>query len=205
MVEQTFPERYDLLTNLIYDSTNGGYRNRRLQKIQYFHLGSEDVIKIVNEIISLNKQHDFLIKEEKKLLNFISKIFKKEISFKDFFALLRYSFEAVQERLERIKSKLYYEIKANKLNVSKEDREYFFALENLLQQIELLNKDLTSKNWDKRIDKAQIINKVLIIFKNLNELALCIALKDHGSIQNISNSILSFDKIKFNISEKIAS
>lgn len=206
LVEQTFPEKYELLTNLIYDSTNRGYRNRRLQRVQYIHLDSGNVIKIIDEIKSLDKEHKFLLKEEKKLLDFVAKIFqnKKEISFENFSKLLKYSFEAVLTRLANIKSKLYYQIKANKLNVSQEDREYFFALENILQQIELIGEDLESKNWDKRIDKAQIINKVLIVFKNLNELAFCIALQDHDSIQSISNTILSFDKIKFNVSEKIA-
>lgn len=206
LVEQTFPERYELLTNLIYDSTNRGYRNRRLQRVQYVHLDSQDVLNIVNEIKSLDKEHKVLLKEEKRLLDFVAKLFKnkKEISFDDFSALLKYSFEAVLIRLVNIKSKLYYQIKANKLNVSEEDREYFFALENILQQIELIGHDLESKNWDKRIDKVQIINKIIIVFKNLNELALCIALKDHESIQSISNSILSFDKITFNVSEKIA-
>ena len=170
------------------------------------HLNSENVLKIINEIESLDREQKFLLKEEKKLLDFVAKIFenKKEISFENFSTLLKYSFKAVLIRLANIKSKLYYEIKANKLNVSPDDREYFFALENILQQIELLGEDLESKNWDKRIDKAQIINKVLIVFKNLNELVLCIALKDHESIQSISNTILSFDEIKFNVSEKIA-
>jgi hypothetical protein len=206
LVEQTFPEKYELLTNLIYDSTSRGYKNRRLQRVQYVHLNSENVVEIVNEIKSLDKKHKFLLKEEKRLLDFVAKIFKnkKEISFEDFSTLLKYSFEAVLTRLASIKSKLYYQIKANKLNVSQEDREYFFALENILQQIELINEDLESNNWDKRIDKVQVINKVLIVFKNLNELALCIALQDHESIQSISNTILSFDQIKFNVSEKIA-
>jgi len=206
LVEQTFPEKYELLTNLIYDSTNRGYKNRRLQRVQYVHLNSDSIIDIVNEIKTLNKEHQFLLREEKKLLNFVVKIFRnrKEISFEDFHTLLTYSFEAVLIRLINIRSKLYYQIKASKLNVSQEDREYFFALENILQQIELISKDLESKNWDERIDKAQVINKILIIFKNLNELAFCIALQDHESIQSISNTILSFDKIKFNVSEKIA-
>ena len=205
LVEQTFPEQYELLTNLIYDSTNRGYRNRRLKKVQYVHLDSQNVLNIVNEIKSIDKERKVLLKEEKKLLNFVVRLFqnKTEISFDDFFALLKYSFDAVLTRLVNIKSKLYYKIKANKLNISEKDREYFFALENILQQIELIGKDLESKNWDKRIDKVQIVNKIIIIFKNLNELALCIALKDHESIQSISNSILTFDKIKFNVSEKI--
>ncbi len=206
LVEQTFPKRYDLLTGLIYE-TNKGYRNRRCQKMQYFRLKSEDVVEIVNDITSLDEDYGFLIKEEKRLLNFIANIFKNkmEISFDDCTSLLKYSFQAVLVRLAKVKSRLYYQIKASKLNISEEDREYFFALENILQQIELIGEDIKSKDWDKRIDKLQLFNKAMIIFKNLNELAICIALKDHESIQSISNSILSFDRIKFNISEKIAS
>jgi len=175
--------------------------------MQYFRLKSEDVVEIVNDITSLDEDYGFLIKEEKRLLNFIANIFKNkmEISFDDCTSLLKYSFQAVLVRLAKVKCRLYYQIKASKLNISEEDREYFFALENILQQIELIGEDIKSKDWDKRIDKLQLFNKAMIIFKNLNELAICIALKDHESIQSISNSILSFDRIKFNISEKIAS
>ena len=83
--------------------------------------------------------------------------------------------------------------------------EYLFALENILQQISTLDKDLKRKKWYTRTDKDIVIRKGLIIFKNLNELALSIAKNDHESIKDISQSILSYDKLSFNITNKLVS
>jgi len=208
LIQQTIPKEYSLFTRLIHDSVDKGYKNKRTQRVVYFRIDVSILNKLISEIINKNKRYNFLIKEEKNFLKFALRMFdskKKYVSFRDYVTLIQHSFNSVLSRLKRIKKELTRLIKKNRFEVSDIDNEYFFSLENILQQVEMIDKDLKAKDWFKMTDKVQVINKILIIFKNLNELALSIALNDTESISSISRSILSFDKIQFNISNKLVS
>tara|TARA_Y100000310_G_scaffold260603_1_gene269602 strand:- start:7108 stop:7737 length:630 start_codon:yes stop_codon:yes gene_type:complete len=208
LIQQTIPKEYSLFTRIIHDSADKGYKNRRTQRVVYFGIDFGIFSELINDIFEKNKKSRFLIREEKRFLKYALEIFdskKHYISFDDYVTLIQYSFDSVLCRLKRIKRELTGLIKNRKFEVSNIDNEYFFSLENILQQVEVLNKDLKLKDWFKRTDKLQLIGKILIIFKNINKLALSIALDDTESIPSISDSILSFDKIQFNISSKLVS
>ncbi|MBW2976050.1 hypothetical protein KY347_01240 [Candidatus Woesearchaeota archaeon] len=208
LIQETLPKEYNLFTRLIHDSVDKGYKSSRAQRVMYMKLYSNLLIKLMEDILKEDSQKRFLIREEKKFVKFALKLFRNQrgfITIEDYADLIRYSFIAVLVRLNKIKSELTYLIKKNRFDVSNIDNEYYFSLENILQQVESIDKDLKSKNWYKRTDKLAVVNKVLIIYKHLNELAVSIALDDTNAIPNISRSILSFDDIQFNITGKLIS
>jgi hypothetical protein len=207
LVYQAIPESYKLFTQLVHDSVDRCYKNRRTKKVIYGEV-IKDFKRLIEEILAKDKISNFLIKEEKEYLNFALSVFRKSkerVSFEDYELLVQYSFESVIVRLRKIKEELIDKIKYNKLEVSDIDNEYFFALENILQQVETLDDYFRNKNWTERKDKNEMIKKALLVFKNLNELVLSIAFKDTDSISYISNSILNFDNIQFNIKNKLVS
>lgn len=205
LIEQVIPKEYNLFTNVVYDSLDGGYTNKRTKRFEYFRL---EFVNLIDKILELNKTKKLLIQEEVKLLLYLKSLFKKNVNyirFNDYSELVKRCYLAIYKRLRLIKTRLIYEIKKKKLEVSPLDNEYLFALENILQQISTLDEDLKRKEWYARIDKDIVIRKGLIIFKNLNELALSIAKNDHESIKDISQSILSYDKLSFSITNKFIS
>lgn len=207
LVYQAIPESYKLFTQLVHDSLDRCYKNRRAKKVIYGEF-IKDFKRLIEEILKKDKISNFLIREEKEYLNFALSVFGKSkggITFEDYESLVQYSFESVIARLRRIKEELLDKIKENRLNASDIDNEYFFALENILQQVETLDDYFKNKNWTERKDKNEMIRKALLVFKNLNELVMSIAFKDIDSISYISNSILNFDNIKFDIKNKLVS
>jgi len=127
------------------------------------------------------------------------------IPIQKYIILVNLSFKAVWKRVLKIKQALTTKIKNKKINASQIDYEYFFSLENLLQQIESLKKTFSDKNWEKRTDVELIRRKTLVIFKNLHNLILSIVRNDHDSVRDISNSILSYDQLSFDIDNKLIS
>ena len=115
-------------------------------------------------------------------------------------------------RLFDIRNKLSNEIKKNRFNVSELDNEYFFAVENILQQFIILAEEINGiekenikiLDTDKKSRIYELSWKAQMIYKNLNELVLSIATDNSENVRYISDTILNHDRIKFEISNKIA-
>ncbi|MBU4242573.1 MAG: hypothetical protein KKF52_05060 [Nanoarchaeota archaeon] len=205
LIQQTIPEEYKQFTDLIYNSIDKGYDNKRTKRIEYFS-NIKFIQNLIEEIVKIDKQKHFLIRQEKKLLKYTLKIFLKKrdyIKKEEFAKLIDYSFRAVCYRLDKIRKNLIFELKNSKFKVSNIDNEYRFALDSIFQQLFSLGKDFKSKTWYLQKNRNQLIYKSLIIFKNFNELALSIAETDFGSIERISNTILSYDNVQFNVTNKL--
>jgi hypothetical protein len=206
LIQQTIPKEYNLFTTFIHDATHNGYENRRTKKYHYFPIHVKSITEILNKIMESDKENEFLIKQERVFLKFALKLFNdnlNDIKLEDYAKFMQYSFEAVLERLKNVRKEMSEQIKQKKFEISPVDEEYFFSLENILQQVEIIDKEMKAKKWATRPDKHILLNKVLSVYRNLNELALSIALDDTTAVRSISSSILNMDLIKFNIQEKL--
>ncbi|MFH1605742.1 MAG: hypothetical protein ABIC91_00185 [Nanoarchaeota archaeon] len=213
LVQQTIPKDYDKFTSLIYDSADKGYKNLRMKQIQYFSLNVHELVSLIDELFVSNKVNKFLLNSEKQALVFAKNVFEnrnKNITFDQFSEFIRLSFQAVVDRIVEVEKNLKHLIKKNHFKIKQADNEYFLALSNILNQIIVLEKEIQKdKHWKTnfhtRPDRFNISQKIVVIYKNLNKLALSLALNDQESIEDISNDILGYNDISFHITEKLIS
>ncbi|MBU0460631.1 MAG: hypothetical protein KJ597_06365 [Nanoarchaeota archaeon] len=201
LIKEIIPEKYSLFTELVYDATDRNYKNVHQKVYQYPYITLEKLVELINKILKINETDKFLLKEEVSLLNYAQRIFTKKknnISFDQYAKLFEKILKTLIVRLLMIQQKMYSKLKDNKLQASKEDHEYLFALENIFEQIDSISKEFKEKEFD----RAWIM-KAIFIFKHLHALVQSITFNDYKAVSSISNSILSYDEIKYDISAKI--
>lgn len=203
IIQKTIPKGYQAFTNLIYDTFDKKYFVKRTKKMLFFN--KESLSLLITKILDIDKSEKILLKNEKRILDLIEKFVAKktqEIQLKDYNKMVDLSFKALKERVQNIKSCLEKNMKAKKLHFSKIDSEYFLALDNILKQLDIVSEEIKNKDYFANNSK-ELIKKLQMISKNLNNLVYSILEEDFDSIKNISHDILYNDKIEFNITEKL--
>jgi len=206
LIQESFPSNYGALTQIFVSSTDKTYVTRRLKRVNFYALDFKKTIKLIDNLLETNKKKKFMLKEEKKFLQFAQKLFSNNRSYvkaEDFVELLGRSFVAVVARLIQVQKELIHSIKEKHLDVDCLDNEYLFTIQNLLDQVRTLHEDVKNFKWDNQNQLLSLSRKSHLVLRNLNEVIMSISIEQFEDIKPLSDTVLESLKVEFSTTNKI--